>query len=289
MKNQEARQNRSSEIAFILLLFVGGLAVVSGGDAQGTSTWPDLFIPTCSSGGCLSYYPQCPSSKQYFFTTDDSISINAMNTDGTACMAIEAYDKCRFLIGDEGVTHVTFDFTISQTCYSPTETIAWLSFWMRSQPYSSRAEVDFVESKHGPAINGLNTNFDAHGCQVPIYCGTSSEPPTAGCPPLQACTPSTEDWTGSVTALFTGPPDEVKASVSTTSNGNVGTSTLTGGPTSLSNGMGYYFLMDVSPETTGVVISKDCYITVSKLAVRGTVPSTIDGKPNCTGLPITSP
>lgn len=254
-------------------LFAGG---------NGGSTWPELFVPACNNGGCNDYQPQCPNDIQYFYSTEDSISIKAANTDGQTCMTIDAYPSCRFLLGDGGVTRVSFDFSIDESCYKPESQIAWLSFWMRSQPYSSNAEVDFVESKHGPAVNGLNINFDAHGTQVPIYCDASGDPTSP------ACTPSSGDWTGSIQATFSGPANSVSATVSSSVNGNVGTSTLTGGPTSLDNGQGFYFLMDLNPQDAGLTISTDCTIEVSNLEVQGTVPSTLSGNPNCEGLPVTS-
>lgn len=282
--NNAATKNVSSRASLPILVLLGFLFAAAA--AGQNATWPQLFAPYCGAGGCNDYQPQCPSTPQYISMTADSITVSAANTNGQVCLTANSIQKCVFLVGDAGVTEVSFDFSISSQCYLPSSSIAWLAFWMRSKPYSQNAEVDFVESKHGPAVNGLNMNFDDEGCQAAIYCGTSTHrsPPCS----ILTCTPSSGDWTGSVTATFSGPANQVAVAVTNSVNGNKATTTLTGGPTALSPEIGYYLLMDIDPQDPKRVISPQCQMTVSNLRLTGTVPSTVGGAPNCVGLPVIS-
>lgn len=327
-------KSATKSFSFLLLLAVtvslGNLLTDTEVHAAEPAAWPQLFAPSCTGGGCLSFPTQCPSDIQYFSSSTvqpGSISIGAQNTTGQTCLAIDASQSCLFLVGDSGITQITFDFTVAEACYSPPSQIAWLSFWIRSIDYSSTAEVDFIESKHGPVgANGLYTNFAAKGTQVVIYC--AAEPPSnspiggscpAGCtcdkgcnfnpggPDGQGtftclddggCTCGSGDWTGTITADFSGLPGNVSAKVNNSINSNVGSSYLTGGPKTLSAENGYYFVMDIDPECPypqpvpalpncpqPIFISPQCTMTISNLKVQGTVPPMLGGNLNCAGLP----
>ncbi len=161
-------------------------------------------------------------------------------TAGGDCRTVNSYDKCNFTLGDGGITQITFDFTVADSCHGADGT-EWLAFWTYSNPWQSTVEVDFIESKFGPSA-GLNTNFDSNGTQVIIF-----DAKTTG-------------WAGSITAKFSGTGDAVNVQVSNSVNGNVGTTTLV-------RDSNYFFVMDTATGTT----ASDCSFTISNLEAQGTV------------------
>ena len=196
---------------------------------------PGLGMVGCTQKG----YPCNPNWNDYFSTTSTSIS---MATGGVQdCRTVNTHDQCNFSVGDGGVTQISFDFSVEDSCHGSDGT-EWLAFWIYSDPWASTLEVDFIESKFGPSA-GLNTNFAGNGHQVVIY--------DAG----------TTGWSGSVTAKFSGSGNDVSVSVSNSVNSNVGTSTLTGSD-------GYFFVMDTAAGSTD-----DCSFTISNLQMEGTVPA----------------
>lgn len=217
-----------------------------------SATFGDLFVgsPCGMYGtvGCTQKGKQCNDNwNTYFSSTQTSISIVA----GDDCRTVNTHDACKFTLGDNGLTQISFDFDVSGSCHGADGT-EWLAFWMYRDPWANTAEVDFIESKYGPGT-GLNTNFAGVGNQVIIFDGSTSKP-----------------WSGSVTAKFSGSGTAVSVSVSNSNNSNVGTTTLT-------QSEGYYFVMDTATGSTAT----DCKIKVSNLKVKGTVttPTT-----NCVGL-----
>lgn len=173
-------------------------------------------------------------------------------TAGDDCRTVNTHDKCLFNLGDGGVTQITFDFAVADSCHGSDGT-EWLAFWMYRDPWQNTVEVDFIESKFGPS-EGLNTNFAGTGNQVVIF--------DAG----------TSNWTGSITANFSGTGDAVQAMVSNSVNSNVGTATLAASD-------GYFFVMDTATGSTAT----DCTITVSNLSAQGNVASS-SNPDNCAGL-----
>lgn len=265
-------------IATVFLLIAFPLA--SRADAQKTAdqltsaTFPQLFQASCSgTGGCeqdclngddpRNNFCECAAgtASQWFTTVTTgtpSIEIAAAGANETYCRTVNTENTCQFDLGDGGVNQISFDFVVSKECSQSTvQGTEWLAFWMFNNPWNGHSEVDFIESRFGPSA-GLNTNFDGNGHQVVVF------------PPGPAT------WTGSITATFKGTGNAVSVSVSNSANTNVGTTTL-------SSSTGYFFVMD----TAGGSENSSCTITVSNLAVQGTVPSTLNGNANCVGLSIT--
>jgi hypothetical protein len=174
-----------------------------------------------------------------------------------------------FSVGTGGITQVSFNFAVSESCTPTgpnplpqgTSGTEWLAFWMVNGSTIPTAEVDFIESRFGPS-GGLNTNFDGHGTQVPIF---SNPAP----------------WNGSITATFSSNtsdcPGAVQASVQSFTNGKA----IVTGASCLSESTGYFFVMD----TAGGSQNPKCTIQVTNLAVQGSVPNS---GTNCVGLPVTS-
>lgn len=213
-----------------------------------TTTFGELFTASpChdnGSEGCIQGGGECNTDwESYFSYTADSISMVA----GNDCRTVSTADKCVFSLGEGGVTEISFDFDICESCHNKDTGVAWLAFWIYSKPWKNTLEVDFIESKFGPASNGLNTNFAGVGHQVEIFAE------------------GTQAWKGSIVATFThSGTNDVDVKVTNSVNTNVGTSTLTGRD-------GYFFVLDTATGTTAT----DCKITISNVKIEGTtnVPS----------------
>lgn len=245
------------DLCFLVIcgILFGGAAAGAGGtagaedvaDSSGASFGQLFTGSACPAGygvlGCTQQPtdPSCnPNWNTYFSTTPSSITMTAGSND---CRTVNTYDQCLFNLGTGGITEISFDFTVADSCHGASGT-EWLAFWMYHVPWTNQVEVDFIESKYGPGA-GLNTNFAGVGTQVIIF--------NAG----------TTGWKGSITATFTsGAGGTVNASVSNSVNKNVGTTTL-------STGAGYFFVMD----TAGGSTATDCSFTISNLTAKGTVPA----------------
>jgi hypothetical protein len=166
-------------------------------------------------------------------------------TAGNDCHTVNSHEKCTFTIGDNGVTQVDFDFTVTDECHLTVDTTEWLSFWIYSKPWSSTVEADFIESLNGPGgKNGaLNANFAGNGTQQIIF--HNSNP----------------NWSGHITTTFKGSGSSVVATTTNSHNNLVATSTLTGDS-------GYFFVMDTALGSGG---NTQCSFTVSNLKIQGTV------------------
>ena len=163
---------------------------------------------------------------------------------GTDCRTVSTADKCTFNLGEGGVTQISFDFDICNSCHEAETGTAWLAFWIYNKPWVITQEVDFIESKYGPCSGGLNTNFAGalEATEVEIFNGS-------------------EAWTGSIVATFThSGTNEVDVQVTNSNNSNVGKATLTSRD-------GYFFVLDTAMGTTAT----DCKITVSNVVITGTV------------------
>lgn len=217
-------------------------------DAKWTLQKPfgELFtVSPChenGSEGCIQSGGECNTDwKSYFHYTPDSISMVA----GNDCRTVSTADNCVFSLGEGGVTKISFDFDICESCHNKETGIAWFAFWIYSKPWENTLEVDFIESKFGPANNGLNTNFaGAPGAnQVEVF--------QAG----------DQTWKGSIVATFTcSGANDVDVKVTNSVNSNVGTATLTGRD-------GYFFVLDTATGTTAT----DCVITISNVQIEGAV------------------
>lgn len=228
-----------------------------------SNSFGSLF--TCSpehlggSEGCLSSGNNCTTLQpggyngdcQSYFTYDNrSMTMKA----GDDCRTVNTgtNNECTFTLGNNGVTEITFDFSISNACHDASGT-NWLSFWIYSEPWNSNVEVDFIEGCNGPNAGGLNSNFAGNGSQVGIY------------------TKSDDNWKGTITAKFSGTGNNIVANVTNSVNGRTATSTL-------QRSSGYFFILDTAPTT-----ASGCSIEISNLKINGTVSSG-----QCTGLIATS-
>lgn len=228
-----------------------------------TASFGSLFA--CSpegqggSEGCLSQGANCttlePGSyngncSEYFTFDNTSMTMTA----GNDCRTVNTgtNNSCTFTLGDDGVTEIKFDFSISDACHDASGT-DWLAFWIYSNPWVNTVEVDFIEGCNGPNAGGLNSNFAGVGTQIGIY------------------TQSQENWSGTITATFSGTGDNITANVTNSVNGETATSTLT-------RSSGYFFVLDTAPTT-----ANGCTVTISNLTMQGSVPSG-----QCTGLITTS-
>lgn len=230
--------------------------------APGTS-FGSLFACSPSgqggSEGCLSQGGNCTTDQpggyngncQTYFSSDDTSMIM---TAGNDCRTVNTgtNNSCTFTVGDDGVTEIKFDFSISDACHDTSGT-DWLSFWMYSEPWNTSVEVDFIEGCNGPNAAGLNSNFAGSGHQVGIY------------------TQSEDNWTGTITATFSGTGDNILAEIKNSVNGQIARSTL-------KRSSDYFFVLDTAPTT-----ASGCTVTISNLTMQGTVDSG-----QCTGLITTS-
>lgn len=232
----------------------------SGGDSKPTLSSPepssvhDLFA--CSPcepypgqygvAGCTTQADPgtCNSDCQSYFS---AVASGIQMTAGDDCHTVNSHDACSFSIGDTGVTQVDFDFTVTDECHLTVDTTEWLSFWIFSDPWNSTVEADFIESLNGPGgKNGaLNANFAGNGQQVIIF-------------PNDA-----PDWSGHITAKFSGSGSNVTATTANSNNDQIATSTLT-------RDSGYFFVMDTALGSNG---NTQCSFTITNLKLQGTVPA----------------
>lgn len=223
-----------------------------GGEAETTTVFGQMFTgsPYNQDGEAGCGDPYNGDWQSYFTYSDTSITMTA----GPDCRTVntKTNSSCVFTVGDDGITEISFDFKISDACHPSTAETDWLSFWMYSEPWSNRVEVDFIESKNGPS-KGLNSNFGGAGHQVGIFPGGP--------------TPS---WEGSITATFSGTGDSISVQVSNTVNDSIAT-------TILLRDTGYFFVMDTTPTE-----DEGCTITVSNVTAKGS----LSGSGNCAGLTI---
>jgi len=192
----------------------------------------------------------CNSDCQsYFAPIENGMEMTA----GNDCHTVNSHEACTFTIGDNGVTQIDFDFTVTDECHETVDTTEWLSFWIFRNPWSSTVEADFIESLNGPGgKNGaLNANFAGNGQQVIIFDN------------------ATPNWQGHITAKFSGSGSNVTATTANSHNSEVATSTLT-------EDSGYFFVMDTALGSNG---NTQCKFTITNLTMQGTVP---EGQ--CTGL-----
>lgn len=256
-----------------IFVLVGHLLAATAAEGQSNkATFSQLFQPACNgTGGCQedcyngsgSTCACAQASASQWFTantgTNSSITISAAASGQVYCRTVNTENTCQFSLGEGGVTQISFAYVVSSACSQPTpQGTEWLAFWIFNDPWQGTSEVDFIESRNGPSA-GLNSNFDGNGQQVAIF------------PPGPAT------WSGTITAKFSGKNQAV--SVSVTNNQNSQTAITT-----LNSSTGYFFVMD----TSGGSNNSSCTITVSNLVVQGNVPSTLNGQPNCVGLPITN-
>ena len=131
-------------------------------DSKSIPNWPQLFTGSANgqdgSEGCIQTgAPYNGNWQDYFTAGEDSISITA----GDDARTVSTDNNLNFNLGTGGVTQITFDFEI--TNYMNTNgLVTWLAFWIYSNPWSSSAEVDFVDfgsvcgmGKHGFAKHGM--------------------------------------------------------------------------------------------------------------------------------------
>ena len=203
--------------------------------------------PKYGTGGCTTTFKfgTCnPNCSTYFASIDDGIKMTA----GSDCRTVNSNsnDKCTFTLGDNGVTQIDFDYTVTDECHATVNTTEWLAFWMFSNnpKWTPQVEVDLIESYYGPNSGGLNSNFDNNGHQVGIFRNEET------------------NWHGHITAKFWGTGDAVNVSVSNDHNSQVATSTL-------QRESGYFFVMDTALGSGNT----DCSFTVSNLQMKGNVPS----------------
>lgn len=247
-----------STLFLTIFLLLGTIAFSDAAKAQESSEkdFGQLFTRSprkkFGSRACETRPPYKRNKKWKSFFTHDSTSMSI--TAGNDCRTLNtgSNNGCVFTVGDNGITQITFDFDISDACHTAAVT-DWLAFWIYSQPWEQRAEVDFVESKYGPG-SGLNVNFAGVGRQQIIFPGGTS--PT---------------WKGSVTVNFSGSGSAVNVRVSNSVNSNVATSTLT-------RDSGYFFVFNTTATT-----ESGCSITISNVKAKGSVAR--DGYPNnCNSL-----
>lgn len=253
MQNKTTRKfKRPWPLLVASLVFFG--SVIAGcdkdkaGEKQNVSasstSWTQLFTgsPCGQYGtvGCTQQpsHPTCNSNwNSYTEVNENSITMTA----GNDCRTINTHDTCQMKLGDNGVTMITFDFEVADSCHDSDGT-EWLAFWIYSEPWNNQVEVDFIESKFGQGA-GLNTNFAGMGKEIIIFDS------------------STNPWKGSITAKFSGSGDAVNVHVSNSVNSNVGTTTLT-------RDSGYFFVMDTATGSS----ASNCTITVSNLKVFAQTP-----------------
>lgn len=262
---------RATALALMLSLpFVAGLQACGNGNGGGTqppplgSGSPSLYslfecspcdpppgqygvagCTTVSGGTCN---PNCQS---YSSSIDNGNGIQM--TAGSDCHTIDSHQDCTFDIGDNGVTQVDFDFTVTDQCHLTVDTTEWLSFWIFRNPWNSMVEADFIESLNGPGgKNGaLNANFAGNGDQVIIF--PNSAP----------------NWQGHITTKFSGSGTSVQAMTTNSANDQVASSTLI-------KDSGYFLVMDTALGSGG---NTQCSFTVSNVKLQGKVPTG-----QCTGL-----
>jgi hypothetical protein len=91
----------------------------------------------------------------------------------------------------------------------------------------------------------LNSNFAGNGQQVEFFQNANS------------------NWSGHITAKFSGSGNNVQATISNNHDGQVASSTLT-------RDSGYFFVMDTALGSGG---NTQCSFGVSNLKMQGTVPA----------------
>ena len=274
------------KVALYLAVLIVGCFGYMAAEAE-DSTWPELFQQSCDgTGGCICHsqsggincclngpkHCDCATDDAWFTRTDNSITMSAAPRGENYCRTVNTENTCSFLVGDGGVTQITFDFKVSSECNDVDCTdpndisckTEWLAFWMFNTPWQSESEVDFIESRFGHST-GLNTNFAGHPNQ-----GVVCEPNII------------EGWRGSITAEFSGAGSEVQVSVRNSDPTNCNTG-ITGTGT-ITTPCGYFLVMD----TAGGSRNSDCKIEVSNLAVQGTIVPSIrpDYGENCPGLTV---
>lgn len=251
----------------VLVLFLQACSSDGGGGSK-----PDLGSPEPSSpsslfacspcnpypgmygvAGCTTQQPNPGTCNEdcgsYFAAIPNGMQMTA----GDDCHTVNSHDDCTFDIGDNGVTQVDFDFTVTDACHQTIDTTEWLSFWIYSDPWNSTVEADFIESLNGPGgKNGaLNANFAGNGQQVIIFPN------------------SAKNWQGHITTKFSGSGSSVNATTTNSANDQVASSTLI-------RDSGYFFVMDTALGSGG---NTACSFTVTNLRIQGTVPAG-----QCTGL-----
>jgi hypothetical protein len=258
-------QLRATAIALVLSLplfvavFQGCSGSDGGGDTNlGGSPQSSVFsLFECSPcdpypgaygvAGCTTQQPNpgtCNSNCQsYTSSIENGIEMTA----GSDCHTVNSHTDCTFSIGDNGVTQVDFDFTVTNECHETVDTTEWLSFWIFRNPWNSTVEADYIESLNGPGgkNGGLNANFAGNGQQVIIFQN------------------ATQNWSGHITTKFSGSGSSVQATTTNSHNNEVASSTLT-------EDSGYFFVMDTALGSNG---NTQCSFTVSNLKLQGTVPA----------------
>lgn len=257
-----ATELRAAAIA--LMLGLPMLVVIFQACSSGSDSQPEDFSTESSSAyglfGCSPCDPYpgeygvagcttvshgtCNDSCQsYFASIDNGMEMTA----GSDCHTVNSHDACTFDIGDNGVTQVDFDFTVTDECHLTVDTTEWLSFWIYRNPWNSTVEADFIESLNGPGgKNGaLNANFAGNGQQVIIF--SNANP----------------NWSGHITTKFSGSGSNVLATTTNSHNADVASSTLI-------EDSGYFFVMDTALGSGG---NTQCSFTVSNLKLQGTVPA----------------
>lgn len=189
------------------------------------------------------------NASSYFQYDDTSMTITA----GNDCRTVNTgtNNTCKFTIGDNGVTQISFDFEVSGPCHDANIGTDWFAFWIYSNPWNKHVEADFIEGCNGPARGGLNTNFAGSSTQQYIFQESDPGP-----------------WKGSITASFSGSGDAVTIQVKNTVRPNA----IAG--TTLQRDTGYVFVLNTTP-----TLASGCTVQISNLKMEGTVPAG-----SCAGL-----
>ena len=260
-ERSRASELRATAIALLvsLPLVVGVFQACSDGGTQ-----PEVSSPEPSSAyGLFGCSPCDPYPGQYGVAGCTTVSHGTCNSDcqsyfapvdtgmqmtaGPDCHTVNSHEACTFDIGDNGVTQVDFDFTVTDECHLTVDTTEWLSFWIFRNPWNSTVEADFIESLNGPGgKNGaLNANFAGNGQQVIIFHNDNP------------------NWSGHITTKLSGSGSSVLATTTNSHNSDVAMSTLI-------EDSGYFFVMDTALGSGG---NTQCSFTVSNLKLQGTVPA----------------
>ena len=257
---------RATAIALLLSLplCVASLQACSNGD-DGETQLPRLGSSGPSVYSLFECSPCDPYPGQYGVAGCTTVSHGTCNSDcqsysssiengngiemtaGADCHTMDSHEACTFTIGDNGVTQVDFDFSVTDQCHLTVDTTEWLSFWIFRNPWNSMVEADFIESLNGPGgKNGaLNANFAGNGQQVIIF--HNGNP----------------NWKGHITTKFAGSGSNVLATTTNSNNNEAASSTLI-------EDSGYFLVMDTALGSNG---NTQCSFTVTNLKLQGTVPA----------------
>jgi len=229
----------------------------------GSISYPSWMVPGIAYGdvGCRAQWGNVdgPNWKQWTVADENSVSITSGGN--MLCRTINTANACKFEVGDNGVTGVAFDYSISPQCYDTSQpggtagVTSWLSFWIYSADvpgkyWEASSEVDFIETKWGPG-QGLNLNFAGLGTQKTVK----------------------NIMSGSVSTTFKGTGTN-GVQVATTADSGAGVATNT-----LHLSTGYFFVLDIADNKVQDNAPAGCTVKISNLKISGKVPNG-----QCSGL-----